>query len=857
MPTVTVNVAGPASTLTNFVIWLPLSVVADLDASFWSTVTADGGDIRAAEGATALAVDVCHIDTGAEEGFIYVKIPSLTSSGTTIDISWDGSSTMPAPGGATGAYSVWSAFLIFVDFWGGAVNRKTGTALTSRSSPAGIVDGWWQASDAGHYTAAVGSSIARTWTVGAHFLCNTVDGSEQAVVAGAASTTANGRFIIGLNPTGDYISAWNDTDTYLDAIPAVEDQTYYIVGAQDDATNVRRVIVDGTAYSSATTVDRALDHFCIGGRSYSTSALGRLNGEVQYAWGTLTYLADAWLDHDYLNRSDPETFFEAPAPTDGIDSITPNVGAAAGGYGVTIAGLGFTGATGATIDGNAITSFSVVSDTEITGIAPAGTLGAPVDVVVLRPTTNLTLTDGFEYVAYQAFVTQTPILALDVTVQETKITQTPILVLALPIQPSGITQAPILVPNHPTPIPLPLPILPELPVVETWNYQTVVTIAERAKEQRSALRKYPRVGQSFDALIIGEADRRDVYQMLFKYVKQGFHYPLYSHSTKMAAAAAENATTVYFDPAATDIRVGEPLAFVDPATGVTRLSSTIDTGSAAERIITVATVEADGATFAEPLARAVPAHWLVCPAPEFRTTPSVGLGMRAVSGEFGLELETTRLRPVLRPDQSSTLITIDGMPVLEKRPLADSDVNENFDQNVNWLDSGQSRPEPRTNWRLPYINGTREFLAKRPADLDYWREFADTVKGRWKAFVFSTFRDDLPLAELPALSATTLVSTNIQLFDFWRNKAYRYVRIESGAGVIYRRVAEVTANYDESGSPVSVNVRLTAHIGSGTGANQITTVSFANICRLNSDTITLRHEAVDTIVSLQIRTVDA
>lgn len=67
-----------------------------------------------------------------------------------------------------------------------------------------------------------------------------------------------------------------------------------------------------------------------------------------------------------------------------IDSITPNVGSTSGGTPVTITGTGFDPSATAAIDGNAITSLTVVDSTTITGLTPAGTAG-DVDVTVTNP----------------------------------------------------------------------------------------------------------------------------------------------------------------------------------------------------------------------------------------------------------------------------------------------------------------------------------------------------------------------------------------------------------------------------------------------------------------------------------------
>lgn len=79
--------------------------------------------------------------------------------------------------------------------------------------------------------------------------------------------------------------------------------------------------------------------------------------------------------------TDNDEFTYLPGPT--VTSVTPSVGSA--GTQVTITGSGFTGATVVQFGANNVVP-TVVSDTVVTAIAPAGALGATVDVRVV--TTN-------------------------------------------------------------------------------------------------------------------------------------------------------------------------------------------------------------------------------------------------------------------------------------------------------------------------------------------------------------------------------------------------------------------------------------------------------------------------------------
>jgi hypothetical protein len=84
------------------------------------------------------------------------------------------------------------------------------------------------------------------------------------------------------------------------------------------------------------------------------------------------------------------------AAVPGVDAVSPVTGLAAGGTAVSVVGSGLTGSTGVTFGGGAATSFVVVSDALITCITPAHAVGA-VNVVVLNPRGNVTVTNGYTY----------------------------------------------------------------------------------------------------------------------------------------------------------------------------------------------------------------------------------------------------------------------------------------------------------------------------------------------------------------------------------------------------------------------------------------------------------------------------
>jgi hypothetical protein len=94
--------------------------------------------------------------------------------------------------------------------------------------------------------------------------------------------------------------------------------------------------------------------------------------------------------------SEADNFLYGSGPT--ITSINPTQGGTAGGTTVTITGTGFTGATAVMFGATAATSFTVVNDTTITAVSPAGVNGV-VRISVVTPigTSADTAADNFTY----------------------------------------------------------------------------------------------------------------------------------------------------------------------------------------------------------------------------------------------------------------------------------------------------------------------------------------------------------------------------------------------------------------------------------------------------------------------------
>lgn len=81
--------------------------------------------------------------------------------------------------------------------------------------------------------------------------------------------------------------------------------------------------------------------------------------------------------------------FTLPVPAPVVSGISPSYGNVAGGAPVTINGINLSGATSVTIGGAAVTDMSIVDDTTITALTPAGALGAASVLVTTAGGTNV------------------------------------------------------------------------------------------------------------------------------------------------------------------------------------------------------------------------------------------------------------------------------------------------------------------------------------------------------------------------------------------------------------------------------------------------------------------------------------
>ena len=90
-----------------------------------------------------------------------------------------------------------------------------------------------------------------------------------------------------------------------------------------------------------------------------------------------------------------------------VTAVADDFGGTAGGKSITVSGRFLDGTTGVTIGGASVTSFTVVSPTELSVVTPAGTIGAK-DLVVTTASGSVTVPGAFTYYGVPTIASITP-----------------------------------------------------------------------------------------------------------------------------------------------------------------------------------------------------------------------------------------------------------------------------------------------------------------------------------------------------------------------------------------------------------------------------------------------------------------
>lgn len=380
---------------------------------------------------------------------------------------------------------------------------------------------------------------------------------------------------------------------------------------------------------------------------------------------------------------------------------------------------------------------------------------------------------------------------------------------------------------------------PEVPVNESWQWMTDVKISVDGTEQRAGLRGVPRVDQSTNVILDTVEDIRELQSMLFS-ASNRFWMPQFQYATTVTQDAVAGTSYLALNTTLADVRANEYLMLV------------VGNKTTLVQVLEIAT---GGVNLAAPLAVDVKRGTLVAPGSPSFINDNTQLRRYAVNyvGEISVKAGLTTVRSQFqRPGHTQVLTTFDGMPVLDKQPLANDLIPEPYTANTQKFDAEVGIRELVTLWDAAKVGGTRQYLIKRirePEVLDYWKLFGDTVRGSLKNFLLPSFRSDLTLYAPMGINANSATFNGSEYAEFYyKSQAKRYLAFTTPLGMFYTKVLSATKTV-EGNSLVVFSPALPAV----DGWQNASVISVMSAVRILNDTIDLEHYASHTLVNFTFR----
>ena len=384
-----------------------------------------------------------------------------------------------------------------------------------------------------------------------------------------------------------------------------------------------------------------------------------------------------------------------------------------------------------------------------------------------------------------------------------------------------------------------LPVHPNTGIKERLEWKTEILPGWDGTEQRIALRARPRRTFNVTLTLENDAERKALYDSLYKTLGKSIILPTYQYSTRLKANVAPGATVLPCNPKRADLRVNDTVVIQPRASDL-------------KYVYNVTAVAADSITIDKPLTVAIAEGAMITGGVTGRLPNGAGLRMYAKHGGTELAIEAVETRDTLAyPENGIVLPTLGGYPIVERRALADSEVAENFDFGLEVIDNDTGRPKDYTAWEHKYFGGSRRFLINRlfkPDELEYWRTVLDYARGMQRAFILPTYRDDLIIrAEAGVYVGQITVEGSEYATLYAASPNYKYLRLDTNAGEFFVEIFSVTNNGD------SVTLNFVDPIPADIPELAVNQISYAPLVRLNSDAVTLTHGNTSSTVEFDIR----
>ena len=385
-------------------------------------------------------------------------------------------------------------------------------------------------------------------------------------------------------------------------------------------------------------------------------------------------------------------------------------------------------------------------------------------------------------------------------------------------------------------------IVPEVPVTETWEWLSDLMVATDGSEQRVALRgEVPRIELSFKAVFDSKEQIRRFYGDFLAAVGR-LWLPEYQYTTRTSAKTTAGTNVLYYDNTKTDIRAGEYVLIQTPSNAA---------------LVEVTSLTVSGALLTSNMLFDIPTDSLIMPGSPALIDNQTALARYAVDdvAEVSFNAKLTRQRTVLtRTGSAISLPQFLGVPVVEKRPLADELVKDEVSTGQVSLDNQTGVQDIISRWDYSRIGGPRTFKVNRmyaPEEMDYWKTVLAYARGQARKFWMPTYRQDLKVIVTPADAATNYTVEGTQYAEkVYSLPTHRYIEIETSSGT--HRTSIIGASVSGGNSVILFDPA----VPTGAGWKVINRISYLLPVRINDDKIEWKHYGLESLLNLSIRTAE-
>jgi hypothetical protein len=370
---------------------------------------------------------------------------------------------------------------------------------------------------------------------------------------------------------------------------------------------------------------------------------------------------------------------------------------------------------------------------------------------------------------------------------------------------------------------------------ERWEWLTNIMTSKNDKEQRVKLRGKPRRKFQFSSIIKNHTERRLIENLLFAWQSRVFGVPVWTDVEFLNTSLVAGAMYVPCNTATRDYVPGGLVALLQ---GFNFEIATIDE------------VLSDRVTLTSPLASDWSSDTKVAPMRTARMNASQTVVRRTdsvltLNTNFALDTEDDTI-PLVETSMYR------DYAVMEVRPNWREEIDTDYQRNIALLDFATGKVIADDLSGVPSMLHKYHWQAKNRAAIGALRAFLFARYGKLVPLWVPTFlKDFVVVGDIAPTSSLLIVENTAYARNIYQTVQRRDVRIELYSGeIIYRRIVTST----ETGA--TEELILDSQVGLFIAADNIRSVSFMSLCRLEADSIEAVWETTTVMeVSAAIRSI--